>query len=66
LIRFNHYRYKSVKEVKQKSVKNMNEDLWHEIQNWNLVDTYDPYMIPMVPLIKKRLAGERIWIQNRV
>jgi len=65
-IRFNHYRFRSVEEARHKGVKNMNEELWHEIQKWNSVDTYDPYMIPMVPLVKRRMAGERIWIRNKV
>jgi hypothetical protein len=65
-IRFNHYRFRSVEEARHKGVKNMNEELWHEIQKWNSVSTYDPYMIPMVPLVKRRIAGERIWIRNKV
>ena len=66
MIRFNHYGFRSVEEVRHKGVKNMNEYIWPNIQKWNTVDVYDPYMIPMVPLVKKRMAGERIWICNKI
>jgi hypothetical protein len=66
LIRFNHYGWRSVEEARHKGVKNMNEEIWYHIQKWNSVNTYDPYMIPMVPLVKRRIAGELVWICNRV
>ena len=66
LIRFNHYGWRSVEEARHKGVKNMNEEIWNQIQKWNNVNTYDPYMIPMIPLVKRRMAGERIWIRNKI
>ena len=66
LIRFNHYGFRSVEEVRHKGVKNMNELIWPTILKWNTVNVYDPYMIPMVPLLKRRIAGERIWICNKI
>ena len=66
MIRFNHYPYRSIEEMRHKGVKNMNEAIFPLIQRWNTVDVFDPYMIPMVPLVRKRMAGEKIWICNKI
>ena len=65
-IRFNHYPLKSVQEAKHKGVKNLNPRILQEIHKWDkLVDIEDPYLIPMVPLVRRRLAGEHVWVQPR-
>jgi hypothetical protein len=64
LVRYNHYPFKSVHEMRHKGVKNMNPRLYGQIETWDNADIFDPYMIPMVPLIRRRLAGERIWVSS--
>ena len=63
-VRYNHYPYKSLLESRHKVFKNMNPDLFKEIDKWDKVDIVDRYMLPMVPLIRRRLAGEHIWING--
>ena len=47
-----------------KVFKNMNPGIFHEIHKWDTVDIEDKYLIPMVPLIRRRLSGERIWVNS--
>ena len=66
MIRFNHYTYRSVEEVLHKALKNMNPQVlkeFHKHQEEEMA-TEDLFMIPMVPLIRRRLAGERIWVRS--
>ena len=64
LVRFNHYQYRSVLESRHKVFKNMNPVLFQRIDKYDKVNVEDLYMIPMVPLIRRRLAGEKIWIRS--
>ena len=64
LVRYNHYPFRSVQEIHHKASKNMNPGVYREIEKWENADIFDPYMIPMVPLIRRRLAGERIWVSS--
>ena len=64
LVRYNHYPYRSVLESRHKVFKNMNPGIFQRIDKWDKVDVEDLYLIPMVPLIRKRLAGEKIWIRS--
>jgi len=63
-VRYNHYPFRSLMEGRHKVFKNMNPDLYREIDKWDKVDIEDMFMIPMVPLIRRRLAGEKIWIPS--
>lgn len=63
-IRYNHYPFRSVIESRHKVFKNMNPQIYDEIDKWDKVNIKDPYLLPMVPLVKRRLAGERIWIHH--
>jgi len=63
-IRFNHYPFRSVVESRHKVFKNMNPGIYQEIDKWNKVDIEDLHLIPMVPLIRRRLEGELIWIRS--
>ena len=63
-IRFNHYPYKSESEAHHKVFLNMNPEISRQMAEYKTDSVEDLYMIPMVPLIKRRLAGERIWVQS--
>ena len=62
-IRFNHFPFRSVIESRHKVFKNKNPGIYREIDKWDKVDIEDLFLIPMVPLIRRRLAGERIWVR---
>ena len=64
LVRFNHFPFRSVIESRHKVFKNMNPEIYHEIDKWDRVDLEDRFLLPMVPLIRRRLAGEKIWIRH--
>jgi hypothetical protein len=64
-VRFNHYPFRSMKEGRHKMFKNMDPSIAMKIKASVAIDTiWDPYLLPMVPLIRRRLAGERIWIDD--
>ena len=63
-VRFNHFPFRSIIESRHKVFKNMNPGIYQEIDKWDKVDIEDLFLVPMVPLIRRRLTGERIWIRH--
>ncbi len=65
-VRFNHYPFRSMKEGRHKVIKNMDPSITMNMKVSSEIDNiWDPYLIPMVPLVRRRLVGEQIWIASQ-